>query len=55
MQFSMINITLAVFNMIPLPPLDGFRIVKIISLKFAEKIEKYTQYIVMAFLILVLV
>lgn len=55
MQFSMINITLAVFNMIPLPPLDGFRIVKIISLKFAEKIEKYTQYIVIAFLILVLV
>ena len=55
MQFSMINITLAVFNMIPLPPLDGFRIVKMISLKFAEKIEKYTQYIVMAFLVLVLV
>ena len=55
MQFSMINITLAVFNMIPLPPLDWFRIVKIISLKFAEKIEKYTQYIVIAFLILVLV
>lgn len=54
-QFSMINITLAVFNMIPLPPLDGFRIVKIISLKFAEKIEKYTQYIVMAFLVLVLI
>ena len=55
MQFSMINITLAVFNMIPLPPLDGFRIVKIISLKFAEKIEKYTQYIVFAFLVLVFV
>ena len=55
MQFSMINICLAVFNMIPLPPLDGFRIVKVISLKFATRVEKYTRYIVIAFLILVLV
>lgn len=54
MQFSMINICLAVFNMIPLPPLDGFRIVKVISLKFATWVEKYTRYIVIAFLILVL-
>ena len=53
-QFSIINITLAVFNMIPLPPLDGFRIVKVISLKFANMIEKYTQYIVIWFLIIVL-
>jgi Zn-dependent protease len=54
MQFSMINICLAVFNMIPLPPLDGFRIVKMISLKFANMIEKYTQYIVIWFLVIVL-
>ena len=53
-QFSMINICLAVFNMIPLPPLDGFRIVKMISLKFANMIEKYTQYIVIWFLVIVL-
>lgn len=55
MQFSMINITLAVFNMIPLPPLDGFRLVKIISLKFATFVEQYTRYIVIAFLIIVLI
>ena len=55
MQFSMINICLAVFNMIPLPPLDGFRIIKVISLKFATWVEKYTRYIVIAFLILVLI
>ena len=54
MQFSMINICLAVFNMIPLPPLDGFRIVTMISLKFANMIEKYTQYIVIWFLVIVL-
>lgn len=55
MQFSMINICLAVFNMIPLPPLDGFRIIKVISLKFATWVERYTRYIVIAFLILVLI
>ena len=32
---------------------NGFRIVKIISLKFANMIEKYTQYIVIWFLIIV--
>lgn len=52
--FSMINICLALFNLIPLPPLDGFRIVKMISLKFANMIERYTQYIVIWFLIIVL-
>jgi len=55
MQFSMINICLAVFNMIPLPPLDWFRIVKMISLKFANKIEQYAQYIAIWFLVIVLV
>ena len=53
-QFSIINICLAVFNMIPLPPLDGFRLVKIVSLKFANIIEQYTRYIVIAFLLVVL-
>jgi Zn-dependent protease len=52
MQFSMLNIWLAVFNMLPIPPLDGFRIVKMISLKFANKIEMYGQYITIWFLIL---
>jgi Zn-dependent protease len=41
----MLNIGLAVFNLIPIPPLDGFRIVKIISVKFATMIEQYTRYI----------
>lgn len=51
--FSSINITLAIFNMIPLPPLDGFRIVKIINYSFALWIEQYSLYISLAFLGLV--
>lgn len=54
LQFSMINIGLAVFNMIPIPPLDWFRLVKIVATKFAANIEKYTRYIALGFLILIL-
>jgi len=53
-KFAIINIILAVFNLIPIPPLDGFRIVKMISYKFAMMIEKYTLYISILFLILIL-
>lgn len=51
-QFSMLNISLAVFNLLPIPPLDWFRIVKMISLNFANKIERYSQYIAFWFLVL---
>lgn len=54
LKFSIINIGLAVFNMIPLPPLDGFRLVKIISAKFASNIENYTNYIAIWFVILII-
>lgn len=53
LKFSMINIALAVFNMIPLPPLDGFRLVKIISAKFASNIERYTTYIAIWLILLI--
>jgi len=53
-KFSMINIILAVFNLIPIPPLDGFSIIKMISYKFANFVEKYTLYISIFFLILIL-
>lgn len=52
-KFSIINIALAVFNMIPIPPLDGFRLVKIVSANFAAKIENYTRYIALWLIILV--
>ncbi|HKL44257.1 MAG TPA: site-2 protease family protein [Candidatus Absconditabacterales bacterium] len=53
-QFSIVNIILAIFNLIPIPPLDGFRLVKMISYKFATFVEKYTLYISIFFLILIL-
>lgn len=53
-KFSMINIILAIFNLIPIPPLDGFRIIKMISYKFASFVERYTIYISIFFLILIL-
>lgn len=54
MSFSFINIALAIFNLLPIPPLDGFRLVKMISWRFWEFIEKYTLYIWIFFLILIL-
>jgi Zn-dependent protease len=45
MQFAFMNIALAVFNMIPMPPLDGYRLVKVFAQKFVRSIEQYSQYI----------
>jgi len=50
--FSMLNIGLAIFNMIPVAPLDGFSIIKMVFPKFANMIRPYTQYITLWFLIL---
>ncbi len=53
-KFSLINIILAIFNLIPIPPLDWFRIIKMISYDFAMFVERYTVYISIFFLILIL-
>ncbi len=54
MLFSFLNITLAIFNLIPIPPLDGFRIIKMIRWKWAQLVEKYTLYISLIFLVFIL-
>ena len=46
MQFAFLNIALAVFNMIPMPPLDGYRLVKVFAPRFVMSIEQYGQYII---------
>jgi Zn-dependent protease len=47
------NIALAVFNMIPLPPLDGYRLIKIFWKKWAQWMEKNVMRISMILIILI--
>ncbi|MCX6825042.1 MAG: site-2 protease family protein [candidate division SR1 bacterium] len=43
-NFSILNITLAIFNLIPIAPLDGYRLIKIWRQKGAEFMEKYSRF-----------
>lgn len=43
-QFSFINIALAVFNLIPLYPLDGYRFIKITWKSLSDRMEAYPLY-----------
>lgn len=52
--FTTINISLAVFNLLPLYPLDGYRIVKIISPSAWYWMERNGQWVQIAALLLIL-
>jgi len=53
LNFSIINIGLAIFNMIPIPPLDWFRIIKFFLKEKAYNLEKFWIFwlIIVLFLI----
>ena len=51
--FIQLNIVLAVFNMIPLPPLDGYRLIKVFWKKWAQWMEKNVTRISLALIILI--
>ena len=52
-MFIVMNIALAVFNMIPLPPLDWYRLIKVFWKKWAQRMEKNVMRISMVFIILI--
>ena len=53
--FVQVNIGLAIFNLIPIPPLDGSKIVQYFtSAKFDRMMAQYSQYISIGFMIIVL-
>jgi Zn-dependent protease len=52
-MFIVMNIWLAVFNMIPLPPLDWYRLIKIFWKKWAQWMEKNFMRISMILIILI--
>ncbi len=53
-QFALINISLAIFNLLPIPPLDGFRIVaNLLPSKWSYYVDRYQMYITMAVMLLV--
>ncbi|MFD0692839.1 site-2 protease family protein [Paenibacillus sp. GCM10027628] len=50
------NLTLFLFNLIPIPPLDGYRIIQdVVDLKYSESLVKFEQWASVIFLLVVFV
>ena len=52
-NFTFLNIWLAIFNLIPIAPLDGYRLIKIWWHKWAEFMEKYVRFSIIFVVLLV--
>ena len=52
-MFIILNISLAVFNMIPLPPLDGYRLIKIFWKRWAQWMERNVMWISLVLIMLI--
>ncbi|NOV03511.1 site-2 protease family protein [Paenibacillus planticolens] len=51
-----INLTLFLFNLIPIPPLDGYRIIQdLVDLRYSESLQKFEQWASVIFLLVVFV
>lgn len=53
-SFAITNFALAAFNMIPLPPLDGYRLIKISNHRAGAWLEQNVMWISLGFLLLVI-
>ncbi len=52
----LLNLVLFIFNLLPLPPLDGYRIIyEFLPVQWRERIRPFEQYAFMIFLLLVLI
>jgi Zn-dependent protease len=54
-MFGWINCGFAVFNMMPLPPLDGWRLVKVFVPRWAERVQHLTYQYMWVTMVLLLV
>ncbi|NRF91873.1 site-2 protease family protein [Paenibacillus frigoriresistens] len=51
-----INLRLFLFNLIPIPPLDGYRIIQdVVNLKYSESLIKFEQWASVIFLLVVFI
>ncbi|RAU94201.1 site-2 protease family protein [Paenibacillus sp. YN15] len=52
----LLNLGLFIFNLLPLPPLDGYRIIyEFLPIQWRERMRTFEQYAVLVFLVIVLI